>query len=166
MSRATRRQELKRVDLVRRATDADADCLGRVMYDAIHKGRSAYTAAQKRAWLAAPPAGPAWAARLASQTLWLAEGANGPTAFISLGPQGYVDLAFVAAASQGRGVFRALCAALETYAVQKGCSRLWTHASLMAQPAFEACGCRVIRHETVLRAQQTLARAEMEKFLR
>jgi putative acetyltransferase len=75
-------------------------------------------------------------------------------------------LVFVAAASQGRGVFRVLYEALETYAVEKGCSRLWTHASLTAQRAFEACGFCVIRHETVPRAGQTLARAQMEKLLK
>ena len=43
--------------------------------------------------------------------------------------------------------------------------RLWTHASLMAQPAFAALGFAVIQHETVARAGQTLSRAQMEKPL-
>ncbi|MDG1181374.1 MAG: GNAT family N-acetyltransferase [Tateyamaria sp.] len=166
MSRATQRQEQNGMVLVREATDADADHLGLIMYNAIHEGRSAYTLAQRQAWQSAPNSGPEWAARLASQQVWLAEEASGPTAFISLGAQGYVDLAFVAAASQGRGVFRVLYEALETYAVNKGCSRLWTHASLTVQRAFEACGFCVIRHETVPRAGQTLARAQMEKLLK
>lgn len=136
--------------------------IGRLMYDAIHNGPSQYTSAQRQAWLATPNAGPAWTERLAAQHVVVAREAGELLGFMTL-QDDYIDLAFVAAAAQGQGLFRALFGAIEAQARACGQSRLWTHASLMAQPAFRAMGFHVIRHETVARAGQELARAEMEK---
>lgn len=150
---------------IRKARAADADALGLIMYDAIRSGPSRYTEAQRAAWQDTPPVGAKWAARLDTQLVWIAEGQGGPEGFLSLGDGGYVDLAFVRAEAQGKGVFSALYGALEAYAIAEGLERLWTHASLVAQPAFEARGFHVIRHETVDRYGEVLARAEMEKTL-
>jgi putative acetyltransferase len=151
---------------LRQAVKGDYDALGMVMYDAIHSGKSDYTPDQRHAWLAAPYAGPQWATKLAAQHVVLAEAAGAPLGFMSLAVDGYVDLAFVAARAQGSGVFRLLYAQIEQAARTQGDRRLWTHASLMAQPAFEAVGFHVIRQERVARAGQFLDRAEMEKPLR
>ncbi|WP_373475009.1 hypothetical protein [Sphingorhabdus sp.] len=43
--------------------------------------------------------------------------------------------------------------------------RLWTHASLMAQPAFAALGFTVIEHQVVQIGDQHLDRAIMEKVI-
>lgn len=137
------------------------DLLGRIMFDAIHHGSPLYTPAERRAWLPRPNAGSAWTARLAAQRVWVGCLDGTVQGFITL-DDGYVDLAFVAAPAQGRGLFTAL------YRVLEGASdaqRLWTHASLTAQPAFLAMGFRVICHETVARGGQTLRRAKMEKVL-
>ena len=150
---------------VRRSAAADADALGLVMYDAIRSGPSRYTQAQRTAWQEQAPAGASWAARLAAQQVWVAQGQGDVLGFLTLDETGYIDLAFVRAAAQGTGVFSALYAALEAAAVDDGLTRLWTHASLMAQPAFEARGFRAIAHETVDRNGEVLARAEMEKTL-
>ncbi len=139
----------------------EADALGQVMFDAV-QGAVAYTPAQRRAWLPEPPQGAGWAAALDLQRVWVAED-EVPIGFVTLADGGYIDLAFVATAAQGQGVFGELMDALEAAA---GEPRLWTHASLPAQPAFAARGFRVIRHETVARGAETLARAEMEKRLR
>lgn len=158
MGHATRMQ-------VRAMIEGEADALGRIMYDAIQNGRGSYDAAQRNAWLNAPNAGTAWAARLSAQQVWVAEASGRPVGFITLWSGGHVDLAFVAASAQGSGVFSALYHALEAAAVAQRVVRLWTHASVMAQPVFEAKGFHVIRHETVERCGATLARAEMEKTL-
>ena len=150
---------------VRRAVAADTDTLGRIMFDAIRSGPSGYTDAQRIAWQDQPNVGADWAARLAKQQVWVAEEQGDAVGFLSLGEGGYVDLAFVEACAQGKGVFSALIASLEIQAVVSGLPRLWTHASVMAQPAFEARGFHVIRHETVERNGEVLARAEMEKTL-
>lgn len=138
------------------------DALGALMYDAIHNARSQYTAAERQAWLAAPNTGQDWSARLAAQQVAVAHKGCALLGFMTLKGD-YIDLAFVAAHAQGRGVFRSLFVWVESAA--QGQQRLWTHASLMAQPAFLAVGFRVIRHETVAQKGQHLRRAEMEKLL-
>ncbi|MEL6619547.1 MAG: GNAT family N-acetyltransferase [Pseudomonadota bacterium] len=145
---------------IRNMRKGEADALGRVMWDAIHRGAGTYTPAQRVAWCPAPPAGAAWAARLMEQRVWVAD-RGGPVGFVTLAPGGYVDLAFVIAAVQGQGVFARLLDAVEAAA---DTPRLWTHASLSARPAFAARGFHVIRHETVARGAEMLDRAEMEKM--
>ncbi|WP_299722360.1 GNAT family N-acetyltransferase [uncultured Tateyamaria sp.] len=150
---------------VRRMGAGEAEALGRVMWDAIHNGPSLYTQAQRNAWLLAPPQGKAWEDKLTGPEVWVAQDGALLVGFVTLGEGGYVDLAFVAADAQGQGVFSALLAVLETYALAQSCPRLWTHASLMAEGAFAARGFHVIARETVERAGQMLARAKMEKVL-
>ncbi|APE42168.1 hypothetical protein BOO69_01150 [Sulfitobacter alexandrii] len=147
----------------RRQDGRDDAALGQLMFDAIRRGTSRYTEAQRAAWLPAPNTGPDWTARLAAQRVWVAVANGVPAGFITLAGEDYIDLAFVAPRSQGKGVFRALYAPLE--AAARGQPRLRTHASLMAQPAFLALGFHVIRHESVCRAGEVLRRAEMEKLL-
>lgn len=149
---------------LRMAAPADHAALGQVMYDAIHNGPSLYSAAQRQAWLSAPPEGPAWSAKLTAQQVVLAEQAGAPVGFMSRCGE-YIELAFVAARVQGQGVFRALCRHTEAVARAEGAVRLHCHASLMARPAFEAMGFHVIAAERVTRAGQTLDRFEMEKTL-
>jgi putative acetyltransferase len=150
---------------IRQPHAGEEDTLGAVMYAAISRGPSLYSEAQRHAWLARPNEGAAWSARLASQHVLLAEAGGKVLGFVTLGAGGYVDLAFVRPAVQRRGVFRALLAATEDHARGHGLPRLWTNASLMARPAFEAAGFHVIRQEKVTRGEQVLDRAEMEKPL-
>ncbi|UWR29841.1 GNAT family N-acetyltransferase [Sulfitobacter sp. W002] len=149
---------------LRDAAMADHDALGRVMFDAIHHGASAYSAAERAAWLPAPPQGPQWSAKLGGQQVVLAERAGQVIGFMTR-ERGYIDLAFIAATAQGQGVFRALYGRVEQAAVAAGEIRLHTHASLMACPAFEALGFRVIAAERVARSGEYLNRFEMEKIL-
>ncbi|SDF05958.1 GNAT family N-acetyltransferase [Sulfitobacter delicatus] len=149
---------------LRAAGGADYDSLGQVMFDAIHAGTSVYSAAERRAWLDAPPTGARWAAKLAGQQVVLAEREGAVIGFMTLAA-GHIDLAFVAAKAQGQGVFRALYAQVERQAQTQGETRLHAHASLMARPAFEAVGFHVIRAERVARAGEYLDRFEMEKTL-
>lgn len=143
----------------------EADALGHVMWSAIHDGASLYTQAQRQAWLPAPHASPQWAAKLHGQTVWVASRTGLPVGFMTLAEDGYIDLAYVHADAQREGVFSHLFAALEAAALARATPRLRTHASLMAEGAFAARGFRVIARDTVERAGQTLARAEMEKVL-
>ncbi|MEP5633114.1 MAG: GNAT family N-acetyltransferase [Tateyamaria sp.] len=143
----------------------EADALGHVMWDAIHNTAGGYTVAERHAWCAAPNGGPAWAARLAAQTIWVARRGDAPCAFVTLADQGYVEFTYVQSNAQGLGLFRRLMDALEVEACANGARHLWTHASLMAQPAFAAIGFHVIHHETVARGDQMLKRAQMKKVL-
>ena len=150
---------------IRRGQIGEADGLGAVMWDAVHNGRSAYSEAQRAAWVPQVPAGEGWVTRLGDQRIWVAEERGAVVGFVTLAPGGYVDFAYVVARAQGHGVFRALLDRVEAEARAEEATRLWTHASLMAQPAFAALGFHVIRHEEVARHGEKLRRAEMEKHL-
>ncbi|MFG6564063.1 hypothetical protein ACGYLI_07580 [Sulfitobacter sp. 1A13421] len=89
---------------LRDAAMADHDALGRVMFDAIHHGASAYSAAERAAWLPARPRGPQWTAKLGGQQVVLAERAGQVIGFMTR-ERGYIDLAFIAATAQGRVSF-------------------------------------------------------------
>ena len=144
----------------------EADALGEVMWDAIHNTPGAYTDAERHAWCPVPNTGVAWAARLGAQIVWVARKGEKPCGFATLADGGYVDFTYVHSAAQGLGAFRRLMTTLEAHARTQGTSRLSTHASLMAQPAFAALGFHVIEHETVARGDQMLERAEKEKTLK
>lgn len=149
---------------LRRAVAADHDALGQVMFDAIHHGPSVYSTAERAGWLPAPPQGPLWSAKLTEQQVIVAERAGRVLGFIAYAG-GYIDLAFIAASAQGQGVFRALYGRVERTSYEAGQPRLYTHASLMARPVFEAMGFRVIAAERVARSGEYLDRFEMEKIL-
>ncbi|MEM6372438.1 MAG: GNAT family N-acetyltransferase [Pseudomonadota bacterium] len=150
---------------IRQMRSDEADVLGGVMWRAIRDGPSQYTEAQRAAWLRKVPRGQTWAERLDQSSVWVADVQDTAVGFLTLQAGGYIDLAFVDPAAQGRGVFSALYAAAECAARARGLDHLLTHASLMAQPAFAARGFHVIAHETVQRAGLMLARAEMKKVL-
>lgn len=151
--------------MIRWATSSDADALGAVFFAAVREGPSPYTEAQRAAWLDVPPGGEDWVARLAPLHVAVAEVEGAVAGFMSIEPGGYIDLAFIRPKHRGGGLFRALFDQVEAHARGAGEVRLWTHASLMAQPAFQAMGFLVIHHEVVARNGESLQRAKMEKTL-
>lgn len=155
----------KGVMLIRKALVDDAVSLAKVFFDAVRQDPSPYTAAQREAWMPQSPDPERFAARLASKHVVLCEDAGEVIGFMTVEAGGYIDLAYVLPQGRGRGVFRALYVAIEQIAAANTEKRLWVHASLMAQPAFKAVGFTVIHHETVERAGEMLARAQMEKHL-
>lgn len=68
---------------------------------------------------------------------------------MSLASYGYIDCAFIRPSAQGTGVFRRLYESIEVLARRNNETRLWVHASLMAQPAFGAMGFVITKRETV-----------------
>ncbi len=145
---------------------SDYDALGQLIYDAIHHGPTFYTEAQSRAWMPAARTGPAWAERLSGKDLIVAEDTDGLAGFMSLEPGGYVDFAYIRPSAQGSGLFRKLFDAVKLKALADGETRLSTHASLMAQPAFRTMGFETIAHEVVAVDDQELKRAHMQLALR
>jgi len=150
---------------IRRATAADHEVLGEIMFDAVRNGPSLYTPEQQAAWVPEPRKGADWDARLSAQCVFVAEADGRPIGVMTLAMPDYVDLAFVRPDWQGRGIFRRLHEALETEARARGLARLHTHASLMAQPAFGAVGYSVLEPETVEIRGQSFKRFSMERTL-
>ncbi|MGJ8618016.1 MAG: GNAT family N-acetyltransferase [Sulfitobacter sp.] len=153
------------LSVFRWATSQDYDVLGRVMFDAVHKGSSPYSDSQRRAWIAEPRSGDVWNERLANQDVLLAEMENEIVAFMSLAKNEYLDFAYILPAYRGHGLFRQLYERIEERAVELGHLRIWVHASLMAAPAFERMGFERLKRESVQLGVQRLDRFEMEKHL-
>lgn len=106
-----------------------------------------------------------WAARLEGQVIAIARDETRFVGFMSLAAQGYIDFAYIRPEAQGSGLFRRLFAMIEDKARSQNEPRLWTHASLMAQPAFAAVGFAVVERQLVEIGGESLQRAKMEKLL-
>lgn len=150
---------------IRRANPRDFDALGEVFHVAVREGATAYSAAQRTAWSPAPRSGEAWESQLAAQAVWMAEAGGSALGFLTLRPDGYVDLAYIRPEAQGRGLFRRLFHDLEAEARRLALPRLWTDASVHAKPAFESVGFTVIAPETVMWNGEAFKRFQMEKTL-
>ena len=149
---------------IRRASSCDYDHLGEIMFEAVRDGTPQYTLAQRRAWVPKPRSGRDWHDRLNSQIAFVAESESCMLGFMTLAND-YVDFAYIRPAAQGSGMFRALYNEIEALAFQNDLTRLWTHASLTAQPAFSAVGFLTRAKESVLIGDVPLERFEMEKLL-
>ena len=153
---------------LRWATDSDYTALGQIMYDAVHALPSPYSEAQRRAWMPEPRQGEQWDARLDRQHIVIAEIDGQAAGFMSLQPQddaseGYVDFAYILPAYRGSGLFAALYGWVEARALGAGMTRLTTHASLAARPAFERMGFAITAEEIVAIGAEELRRYAMAK---
>jgi putative acetyltransferase len=144
------------------AGESDYALLAEIMFDAVRNGESRYTEAQRSAWVPAPRAGPDWTARLQKQEILIAEQEGKALGFVSLADGGYVDFAYIRPEAQHSGLFRQLLSRIVERAIARGEPRLWTHASLTAEPAFQRLGFEVRRREQVTIGGQSFDRCEME----
>ena len=85
--------------------------------------------------------------------------------FVSLAAGGYVDFAYIRPEAQHSGLFRELLTRIVERALEQGQPLLWTHASLMAEPAFERLGFSVKKREQVLIGEHSFDRCQMEMRL-
>lgn len=151
--------------MLRWASPCDDDALGWLMFEAIHAEPSPYSVAERRAWRSEPHSGPEWSERLSAQSVLIAEDAQGPVGFLTLRPDGYLDLGYLLPRGRGRGLFRQLHERIEAEARARGLTRLFTHASLGAEGPFLAMGYVVTEREVVDRHGQRLHRCAMERAL-
>jgi putative acetyltransferase len=147
------------------ASKGDDGLLADIMFDAVRNGSSRYTERQREAWVPARRSGPEWTARLQGQEIIVAEQGGRAVGFVSLAAGGYVDFAYIRPEARHSGLFRQLLARIVERAAAKGETRLWTHASLTAEPAFERLGFTVRRREQVVIGEESLDRCEMEMEL-
>ena len=147
------------------ATPTDTAALADVMFDAVRNGPSKYTQAQRAAWVPERRRGAEWETRLAAKDIAIGRDATRILGFMSIEGGGYIDFAFIRLEAQGSGLFRRLFDMVRERARAAHESRLWVHASLMAQPAFAAVGFSVVEHQIVQIGDQDFKRAMMEKPL-
>jgi putative acetyltransferase len=107
-----------------------------------------------------------WAARLGGRPTFVATIAGEMAGFSDLEPDGPIDMLFVHADHQGRGVAGALLRHIEAQAAAQGLARMFTEASLTARGVFEHHGFEVIAAQDVALRGQTLRNFRMEKRLR
>lgn len=107
-----------------------------------------YSEEQVRAWAPDEVDVEAWAARRASAYTFAATDDGRVVGFSDLRDDELLDMLFVHPDSTGRGVARLLVERVVQEAQRRGVSRLVTHASRTARPAFEALGFVVDRENT------------------
>ena len=156
---------MSRNRVFRWASAGDYDLLADIMFDAVRNGDSRYTEQQRAAWVPVRRSGPDWVARLARQEIVIAEQGGRGVGFASLASGGYIDFAHIRPQAQHTGLFRELVSRIVERAVEKREPLLWTHASLMAEPAFQSLGFTVRRREQVAIGEERFERCEMENRL-
>lgn len=127
--------------------------------------RRDYTAEQLLAWAPDEIDRAGWGLRLAASGTWVAAVDDRAVGFISLEPDGHIDVLYVDAASQRRGIASALLRRVENAARTQGLDRLFTEASMTAKPFFERHGFHVIEAQTVTRCGQELTNFRMGRRL-
>jgi putative acetyltransferase len=133
-----------------------------VFHRAVREGAAdAYTAAQLVAWSPTDAFDPSEPDDLLQQVCLVAEQDGRIAGFMSLWPDGYLDMAFVLPEARGTGVADALYAALLDHARAEGINRLTVHASHLARRFFLKRGWQVDAAEDYPLRGQTLERFAM-----
>ena len=147
---------------LRWADQTDYADLAEVMFDAVRNGRSAYSQAQRKAWVPEHRSGSEWSERLHEQLVLIGESDSEVVGFMSLGQGGYIDLAFIRPRFQGTGLFGQLFTKIKEQSFKRGDVKLWVHASIMAEPAFRAAGFSIVERQTVAIGIEQFKRFKME----
>ncbi|MNR78876.1 putative N-acetyltransferase YafP [compost metagenome] len=144
----------------------DAPALLAVFRDSVRRSaHQDYSPEQLAAWAPDQMDEGAWAERRASRPTWVADVGGRPVGFSDLEADGHLDMLYVAADYQGRGVASALLDAVLSAAKEQGLTRVFTEASLTAKPFFERRGFRLLQEQTVQRLGQMLVNCRMERKL-
>jgi putative acetyltransferase len=106
-----------------------------------------------------------WAVKRLSRPTWIALIGEEPVGFADLEPNGHLDMMYVHAAHQRKGVATALLKKVEAAATELGLSRIFTEASITARAFFERHGFDVVTPQVVHVRGQSLTNFLMEKLL-
>lgn len=124
-----------------------------------------YSPPQIAAWASDDIDTARWFGRFAGRFVPVAEDAGRPVGFAGLEPDGHIDRVYVSADHQRRGIGRLLLAAIESEARRVGLARLFTEASITAQPFFEAQGFVVLAPQVVTCGGVEFVNYRMERVL-
>jgi len=149
----------------------DTASIARVFTDSVRSAAKDYSREQIAAWAPHPPDVEHWRARLAARIGFVVEvefpeGDAGEVAgFVTLEPDGHLDDLYVATRFQRRGVAAMLYARVEQEARARNLTRIFTEASITAQPFFEWVGFSVIAAQTAKVRGISFTNYRMERFL-
>ena len=139
----------------------DCKAMASLFYDTVHRINARdYAPEQLDAWATGTVDLAAWNARYLSATTLVAEENGALLGFANMDKTGYLDMLYVHADAQNRGVATALCDALERLV---DAEKYTTHASITARPFFEKRGYVVVKQQNVPLRGQFLTNFVMEK---
>jgi putative acetyltransferase len=137
-------------DVIRKAHRGDLNALALLIHDAVHTGAAgAYDESQRRAWSPAPRSGSEMAARLAGQTVLVAEDDKGLAGVFTLTEDGLLDLAYMRPDRMGDGLAGRLHDALIEAARAAGLKTLTVEASHLMRRFLDKRGWSFIETQTV-----------------
>lgn len=139
----------------------DCEAMASLFYDTVHRINARdYAPEQLSAWATGTVDLAAWNARYLSTTTLVAEENGALLGFANMDKTGYLDMLYVHADAQNRGIATALCDALERLVEAE---KYTTHASITARPFFEKRGYVVVKQQNVPIRGQFLTNFVMEK---
>ena len=152
---------------LRYGTVEDSAACAALFTAAVHQlASSHYNAQQCLAWAPLSPDITRWQKHIGNLELLLAEDAQELLGFIGYAHDGHIDLLYCAPGAARSGVASALYLAAEQRLVEQGVTRLFTEASMLAQPFFQRQGFSVTAKEEVQRGEEiTLPRYRMQKIV-
>jgi putative acetyltransferase len=106
-----------------------------------------------------------WAVKRLSRPTWIALISQELVGFTDLEPDGHLDMMYVHAAHQRKGVATALLKRVEATAAELDLSRIFTEASVTARAFFASHGFHVVTPQVVQVRGQSLPNFLMEKLL-
>lgn len=144
----------------------DLPALAALFHRAVHAiPDELYGPTERELWAPSPPEPDRWTERFAAAPPAVAIVEGTIAGFMTLEPDGHLDMAYVDPDHQRRGVAGALLTHLETHATHLRLGRLFAEVSHAARPFFEHRGFRQLRLDTVERQGRTLERSIMAKRL-
>jgi len=127
--------------------------------------RRDYSLAQVSAWAPDDIDAEGFGRRCADRPTFVAAIDGELAGFGDLEPDGHIDMLYVHADHQRKGVAGSLLDKIEAVARQQGIRRLYAEASITARPVFETRGFQVLTVQAVSLRGQTFTNYRMEKRL-
>jgi putative acetyltransferase len=153
---------------VRDATAGDAPAVADLFYNTIlNVNVGDYSVAQVEAWAGPAPVPEMWGRRITEnrgmRRMFVATVEDGVVGFAELETDGHVDTLYVHHEYQGCGIASALLDRIEAEARRLGLRRLYTEASITAEPFFRSRGFSMVRPQVVKVRGHTFRNFAMEK---
>lgn len=144
----------------------DEDALRELFFQSIHQSCQAdYSSAQLAAWAPKDYDTALWKQRIGKINPFIATLDKHIAGYADLQLDGYIDHFFCHPQFRGRGVAKALMAAILSKAQQLSYPRLYSQVSITAKPFFEYSGFQAVREQQVEVRGATLSNYLMEHWL-
>jgi putative acetyltransferase len=151
---------------IRRYAPGDLAGMIALFRDTVRRiNRRDYSHQQVMAWAPDEIDAQQWVRRLGNKLVWIADLDGAPVGFVGVARDGQIDMLYVHADHQSRGIASRLLRTVEASARASGLLRLFTEASITARPFFERRGFRVIAPQRVMRWAQEFINYRMDKQL-